>query len=131
MARSALSSLRQCALALAVALAADAQSSNDDEELQFSSGLLVLDGQTNMMRAQSPRITQGDLTISADDALATGFEFDEAGEFRLTGNVRVEIDTAVMEADSAVFTFADGQLSRGELEGMPVLFSDIDAATER
>ena len=131
MARSALSTLRHCALALAVALAANAQSNNDGEELQFSSGPFVLDGQTNMMRAQSPRITQGDLTISADDALATGFEFDEAGEFRLTGNVRVEIDTAVMEADSAVFTFADGQLSRGELEGMPVLFSDVDAATER
>jgi lipopolysaccharide transport protein LptA len=130
MARSALSTLRHCALALAVALAAHAQS-NDVEELQFSSGDLVLDGQTNMMRAQSPRITQGDLTISADDALATGFEFAEAGEFRLTGNVRVEIASAVMEADSAVFTFADGRLSRGELEGMPVSFSDVDAATQR
>jgi lipopolysaccharide transport protein LptA len=131
MARSAPSSLRHCALALVCAFAADAQSNNDNEELEFSSGRVVLDGQTNMLRAQSPRITQGDLMIAADDALATGFEFADAGEFRLTGNVRVEIDSAIMEADSAVFTFADGRLSRGELDGSPVSFSDVDEATQR
>jgi lipopolysaccharide transport protein LptA len=119
--------LRQAALASALALAAGAQ---DNEELQFTSGPLVLDRQTNMMRAKAPRITQGNLTIAADDALATGFEFAEAGEFRLTGNVRVEVDTAVMEADSAVFTFTGGQLSRGELEGTPVSFSDLDQASQ-
>jgi lipopolysaccharide transport protein LptA len=63
--------------------------------------------------------------------LATGFEFDEAGEFRLTGNVRVEVDGASMEANSAVFAYANGRLSRGELEGTPVSFSDVDAATQR
>ncbi len=129
MAPCSLSLPRFCALTLAVGLAAGAQDA--EEELQFSSQSVVLDGQTNMMRAQAPRITQGALTIVADDALATGFEFDEAGEFRLTGNVRVEIETAVMEADSAVFTFADRQLSRGELEGTPVSFSDTDAASQR
>jgi lipopolysaccharide transport protein LptA len=125
MARSSLSLLSGCAFALAAALAAGAQSSRSDE-LQFTSGPLVLDRQTNMMRAQGPRITQGDLSLVADDALATGFEFDKAGEFRLTGNVRIEVGSAVMEAASAVFSFADGRLSRGELEGTPVAFRDFD-----
>jgi lipopolysaccharide transport protein LptA len=130
MAPSSLRIPRVCALALAVALAAGAQ--NDDaDELQLASQSVVLDGQTNMLRAQSPRITQGSLTIVADDALATGFEFDEAGEFRLTGNVRMEVETAVMEADSAVFTFADRQLLRGELVGAPVSFSDTDVGSQR
>jgi lipopolysaccharide transport protein LptA len=84
-----------------------------------------------MMRAQQPRITQGNLRIAADDMLATGFEFDEAGEFRLTGNVRVDVGTASIEANSAVFTFANGRLSRGELEGSPVSFRDIDEARQR
>jgi lipopolysaccharide transport protein LptA len=128
MAPSSLSILRLCALA--VAFAAGAQD-DDVDELQFASQSVVLDGQSNMMRARSPRITQGNLTIVADDALATGFEFDDDGEFRLTGNVRMEVETAVMEADSAVFTFADRQLSRGELEGAPVSFSDRDEATQR
>jgi lipopolysaccharide transport protein LptA len=120
--------LLRCALGLAVTLAAGAQ---NDEELQFTSGEFVLDNTTNMMRAQQPHITQGNLRITADNVLATGFEFDEAGEFRLTGNVRVEVDSASMEANSAVFAYANGRLSRGELEGTPVSFSDVDAATQR
>ena len=120
--------LSPCALALTVTLAAGAQ---DNEALQFTAGEFVLDGPTNMMRAQQPRITQGSLRITADNVLATGFEFDEAGELRLTGNVRVEVDTASMEADSAVFAYANGRLSRGELAGAPVSFSDVDPATQR
>src|SRR5512139_3350642 len=102
MARSSLNILRCFALASAVALAAGAQDAG--EQLQFTSGPLTIEA--NMMRAQQPRITQGNLRIAADDMLATGFEFDEAGEFRLTGNVRVDVGTASMEASSAVFTFA-------------------------
>ena len=114
MARSLLSSiLRLCALALARRPRRRRARATDGEELQFD--VRVPDrstAQTNMMRAQAPRITQGDLTIVADDALATGVEFDEAGECRLTGNVRMEVETAVMEADSAVFTFARNGNSR-------------------
>ena len=131
MARFFPSTLRSCAVALAVALAAGAQNNDAGDELQFSSDTLVLDGPTNMMRARQPRITQGTLRIAADDALATGFEFDEAGEFRLTGNVRVDVDTASMQANTAVFMYANGQLSGGEHEGTPVSFSAVDAATQR
>lgn len=127
MARSHLSLLCLCALAVVVTRPAATQS--NDENFEFESGPFVFDGQA--MRAQAPRITQGDLRIEADDVLATGLEFDEAGEFRLTGNVRVAVATALMEADSAVFTYAQGRLSRGELEGTPVSFTDIDAATQR
>jgi lipopolysaccharide transport protein LptA len=123
--------LRSCALTLAFAIGASAQGNNGGEELQFTSGPLVLDGQTNMMRAQQPRITQGNLRIVADDVLATGLEFDEAGEFRLTGNVRIDVDTAFMEASSAVFMYANGRLSRGELVGTPVHFGDVDPANQR
>ena len=34
---------------------------------------------------ERPQITQGDLSIDADDALATGIEFDDASEWRFTG----------------------------------------------
>jgi lipopolysaccharide transport protein LptA len=122
--------LRGCALALAVAPAAGAQNDVGEQELQFTSGPFVFDGSTNMMRAQAPRIVQGELRIEADDVLATALEFEEAGEFRLTGNVRVSVDRTSMAADSAVFTYAQGRVSRGELEGTPVSFTDVDEATE-
>jgi lipopolysaccharide transport protein LptA len=121
--------LRGSALALVIASAAGAQQAGD-QELQFTSGPFVFDGSTNMMRAQAPRIIQGGLRIEADDVLATALEFDEAGEFRLTGNVRVSVDRTSMQADSAVFTYAKGRVSRGELEGTPVSFTDVDEATQ-
>jgi len=128
MARFFASTLSGCATALAVA-AAGAQS-NAGGELQFSSGPFVFDGPTNMMRAQAPHIIQGDLRIDADDVLVTALEFEEAGEFRLKGNVHIKVDTASMEADSAVFTYAQGRLSRGVLEGTPVSFAAVDEATQ-
>jgi lipopolysaccharide transport protein LptA len=129
MARSLLSLPLRFALGLAVALAAGAQRNDSEEPFEFASGPFVIDGQ--MMRAQAPRITQGNLRIAADDVLATGLEFEEAGEFRLTGNVRVDVDDAFMEASSAVFTYSRGRLSRGELEGTPVSFTHVDAASQR
>jgi len=128
MARSLLVSLLR-PLTLAFALSAGAQNNNDDEVFQFESGPLVLDGE--MMRAQAPRITQGNLRIAADEVLATGIEFDESGEFRFSGNVRIDVDTAFMEANAAVFTYAKGRLSRGELEGTPVSFTDVDQVNQR
>jgi lipopolysaccharide transport protein LptA len=78
-----------------------------------------------------PEIIQGDLRIVADEALATGIEFDEDTEWRFTGRVRLGVGTTVIEADRAVFKFENEQLARGELEGAPVSFSDIDAAAQR
>jgi lipopolysaccharide export system protein LptA len=36
-----------------------------------------------------------------------------------------------MEANSAVFLYANGRLSRGVLEGSPVSFGDVDRASQR
>jgi lipopolysaccharide transport protein LptA len=128
-ARSYLSFVCACCCALAVGRPGSAQ--NDAATFEFESGPFVFEGQTNMMRAEAPRIVQGDLRIAADEVLVTSLEFEEAGEFRLTGNVRIDVGTASMEADSAVFAYAQGRLSRGELEGTPVSFTDVDAATQR
>ncbi len=114
---------------LALALASTAQpAGGEKQELVLESGPLAFSGE--VFEVKAPRIRQGDLFISADDAVATSIEFDESSEWRFTGNVRMEADTAVIEADSAVFTFANGQLSRGELEGSPASFSDVGAITK-
>jgi lipopolysaccharide transport protein LptA len=127
MARSPLSKACILALALAAALRAGGQDSVDaTEELLFESESALFDRQTNLIQLLGPQITQGDLRIVADEALATGIEFDEASEWRFTGQVRIEVGTAVIEADSAVFTFDNERLSRGELEGAPASFSDVD-----
>jgi lipopolysaccharide transport protein LptA len=128
MASSLLGNLCAGGLALALPLAAAAQNvGRSNEELVLRSDSLTLDRQTNLIQARAPVIEQGDLRIVADEALATATEFEEAGEFRLTGNVRITVENAVLQADSAVFKFSQRRLSRGELLGTPATFTGLDA----
>jgi lipopolysaccharide transport protein LptA len=127
MAPSLLSKLGVCVLVLASGLASDAQEAGSDrQELVLESGPLNFDGSTNLFQAKAPRIRQGDLQIAADDLVATGVEFDASSEWRFKGNVRIEAGSTVMNADSAVFTFQEERLARGELEGAPASFVHLD-----
>jgi lipopolysaccharide transport protein LptA len=128
MAPTLVSNLCVCGLVLALALATGAQEAGRDrQELVLESGPLVFDGKTNLVRAEAPRIRQGDLYIAADDLVATGVEFDAASEWRFARNVRIEAGTAVMDAESAVFTFEQERLARGTLTGTPASFTHFDA----
>ena len=115
-------------LAAAGCTALAAQNNGEPQELLLDSASLTLDRATNLIHLRSPRISQGNLAITADEALATGIEFDQKSEWRFIGNVRISVDTAVIEARSAVFTFDQEQLARGELEGTPATFTDEDPA---
>jgi lipopolysaccharide transport protein LptA len=123
MAHLALGKLCACGLVLAIGVASAQEAGGDRQELVLESGPLVFDGQAKLFRMEAPRIRQGDLYIAADEAVATSVEFDSASEWRLTGNVRIEAGAAVMEADSAVFTFEQQRLGRGELTGRPASFT--------
>jgi lipopolysaccharide transport protein LptA len=120
-----------CGVLLALQLASGAQQAGSEkQEIVFESGPLAFSAQTNLFEVKTPRIRQGDLHVAADDAVATSIEFDESSEWRFTGNVRIESGTSVIEADSAVFTFANGQFSRSELQGTPASFSDVGTITK-
>ncbi len=115
-----------CSLVLALALARAQEAGSGREELVLESGPLSFDGETNLVEAKAPRIRQGDLYIAADALVATSVEFDAASEWRFTGNVRIEAGAAVMNADTALFTFHEERLARGELDGAPASFTHLD-----
>jgi lipopolysaccharide transport protein LptA len=129
MARSLLSNARALGLAVVVGFAADAQNTAV-EELVLDSQSLSFDGQRKLFELHAPHITQGNLSIRADNALATGVDFNAKSEWTFTGNVRITVETTQIEAASAKFTFEQKRLARGELEGSPVTFTDTDAARE-
>jgi len=132
MARSLLTNLCACSLALALGLVSSAQQAGkDSQELVLESGPLSFNAQTNLFEMKAPRIRQGGLYIAADDAVATGVEFEATSEWRFTGNVHIEAGNAVMEAASAVFTFDQERLSRGQLEGAPASFTHNDPARKK
>jgi len=115
-------------LSTTVCAALAAQNGAEPQQLTLDSESLTLDRKTNLIQLRGPRIRQGNLYIEADEALATGIDFAAESEWRFMGNVRITVDTAVIEADSAVFTFAEAQLARGELVGTPASFRDVDPA---
>jgi lipopolysaccharide transport protein LptA len=117
-------------LAVTICSALAAQNNTGPQELLLDSESLSLDRKTNLIQLRGPRIRQGDLHIEADEALATGIDFERESEWRFSGNVRITVDTAVIEADSAVFTFEREQLARGELVGSPASFADVDPETD-
>jgi lipopolysaccharide transport protein LptA len=82
-----------------------------------------IDGQTNLVHFRGLKITQGDLSIEAGDALVTGVDFEDR-EWRFSGGVRVVVNSAVLEADSAVFKFRAHELQRGDFVGDPASFTD-------
>jgi lipopolysaccharide transport protein LptA len=129
------SSLPNSVLGLLAAAASSmlAAQTNDAprEDLLFDSDSLTLDRRTNLIELQGPSITQGDMHIEADRALATGTEFEQSSEWRFIGHVKITVDTVTIEADTAVFTFENEQLARGELEGQPASFRDSDPEREK
>jgi lipopolysaccharide transport protein LptA len=131
MARFFASRLSVCAIAATVAVGVAAQDNRAEEPIEFASESMTFDGTRNVFELESPEITQGDLRIVAAQALATDIEFDTGSEWRFTGKIRLEVGSTVIEAERAVFTFENEQLARGELEGGPVAFSDVDPAAER
>jgi lipopolysaccharide transport protein LptA len=116
---SSLRNLLICVLGLTASHALAAQGARSDcrEPIVLESGPFVLDHKTNLINVQTPKITQCKTVITADEAIATGLDFDTRSEWRFKGHVHVVVDTAELTADAAVFTFADKKLARGQLLG--------------
>jgi lipopolysaccharide transport protein LptA len=116
---NSLRNLLICVLGLTASqvLAAQGASSDCHDPVVLDSGPFVLDHKTNLINVQNPKITQCKTVITADEATATGLDFDTRSEWRFMGHVHVVVDTAELTADTAVFTFADKRLARGQLLG--------------
>jgi lipopolysaccharide transport protein LptA len=106
-----------------------AQDAGSSDALSLDSKSVTIDRQTNLIEWGFPEFTQGDIHIRADRALATSDDFEQRGELRFVGHVQIMLDAAMLEADSAVFTFDHGQLLHGKLEGSPVSLTGVEVST--
>jgi lipopolysaccharide transport protein LptA len=70
------------------------------------------------------QITQGELGIRADEAVASALDF-ERSEWSFSGNVRITVESAKLEADTALLVFKDHALLTAELTGRPARFEDL------
>ena len=118
-----LAKLTLAAVALAVTAIGAAQGDAKSSDIVIDAESSSIDGQSNLVHFRGLKITQGNLSIEAGDALVTGVDFADR-EWTFSGGVRVVVDSAVLESDSAVFKFRAHQLERGEFVGDPASFTD-------
>jgi lipopolysaccharide export system protein LptA len=108
-------------LAASAAAAPQAPLLSPTEPIHLHASHNEIDSQNNRMLYRDITITQGGLSISADEANATGLDF-KAGEWIFKGSVHIVMPTGKLDADTATISFADSQISRAKATGSPATF---------
>ena len=80
-----------------------------------------VDYRNNRLRFAKVRITQGPMSIEADEASATGLNFENS-EWTFTGNVRMRVPDGDLAASDAVVTFRDREIATAAIRGTPAEF---------
>ena len=112
-------------LGVLIAAGAIAPALAQDEDLRVSldAEWSSFDRQTNTMMFRGLRIAQGNFMIEADEAVASDLDFDRS-EWEFNGNVRIGMDTAVIESTRAEVLFETHDLLILELQSDPARFRD-------
>jgi lipopolysaccharide transport protein LptA len=91
-----------------------------------------LDYKNNNLIFHRVRITQGNMTVAADQAQATGLDFEDS-RWVFRGNVRITMDQGLdqgqLTSDEAEITFANKLLSKAIVNGNPAAFEQRIAKT--
>jgi lipopolysaccharide transport protein LptA len=85
-----------------------------------------LEGQSTRGVFRGIRVSCEDVNITADEATAAEV-LPQQGEWRYRGSLRIEIESAVLTADSATFAFANNDVVSAELAGTPAVLEDFIA----
>jgi len=120
-----------CSVVALLILPCCSVAAEEDEPLPISLDAVssAFDQKSNTIMFRGLHLTQGNLGISADEAVASGLDF-ERSEWRFSGHVRITVDSASIEADSAEIIFEAHSLLIVELRGDPAVFEDLSAARD-
>ncbi len=119
----------QATVALAGALVALTATAADPAPISLDAESSTFNRETNQVEFKRLSITQGELNIRADEAVATGLDFEQ-GEWRFSGNVLLMAEGARIEANSATITFVANLLQSAELVGTPAMFEQASEPNE-
>jgi lipopolysaccharide transport protein LptA len=121
-------SLALC-LAAWIAAAAEDVENGDRLPILLDAESSSFDQQSNTVVFRGLNITQGELGVRADEAVASGLDFTRS-EWQFTGSVEISIGSAVIEAESASIIFAEHALQSAELRGTPAEFQNDGGTRE-
>jgi len=87
-----------------------------------------LDYKNNNLIFRKVRITQGDMSVAADQAQATGLDFENS-RWVFRGNVKITMDQGQLTSDEAEITFVKKLLAKSVVKGNPAAFEQRIAKT--
>jgi lipopolysaccharide transport protein LptA len=108
-------------LAVAFAAAAAAAPVDSQAPINLEAASSDFDYRNNTLLFRRVKITQGPLTVEAQEASATGLEFVNS-QWTLTGQVRITMPDGKLASDSATVSFKDNQIVRAQVRGSPAVF---------
>jgi lipopolysaccharide transport protein LptA len=80
-----------------------------------------LDYKNNNLIFRKVRIAQGNMSVAADQAQATGLDFENA-RWVFRGNVKITLDQGQLTSEEAEITFVKKLLSKAIVNGNPAAF---------
>jgi lipopolysaccharide transport protein LptA len=80
-----------------------------------------IDGKNSMLLYRGMRVTQGNISIVADEGRASKLDFEDS-IWHLTGNVIIDAENGHVECETADLRFSDHQLQVATITGSPATF---------
>ncbi|HEX9706233.1 MAG TPA: LptA/OstA family protein [Steroidobacteraceae bacterium] len=84
-------------------------------DFDYQNGVLVFNAIT---------ITQGQIRITADRAVASGLDFEES-RWEFNGTVRITMPESTLASDTARVRFTGGQIASATVTGAPAIFEQL------
>ena len=110
------------AIALLAACTAAAAQEREQLPIQLEARSQDLDFQKGVLKFDTVTITQGQVRITAERAVANGLDFkDSAWEF--SGSVRISMPESTLASDTAEVKFAGGEVASAIVTGTPATFT--------
>jgi lipopolysaccharide transport protein LptA len=119
MAASILKTLALLALALPASAAFAAKV--EQQTILLDAQSFEMDLKTNNLIYKKVRISQGAMSVTADQAQGTGLNFENS-HWVFRGNVKITMDQGLLTSDEAEITFDNKLLSKAVVNGKPAAF---------
>lgn len=101
--------------------AAAPASTNSGLPINLEAASSDFDYRNNTLLFHRVKITQGAMQVEAEEARATGLNFENS-QWNLTGSVRIHVPDGRLSSGQAEVTFRDNEISRAVIRGQPASF---------
>ncbi len=108
-------------LGLAGSAASGATLTDATKPISLDAASTNFDYRNNLLTFRKVRIAQGGMSVEADEASATGLDFENS-EWRFMGAVHIRMPNGLLNSDSATITFRNNLITNAKIAGSPAEF---------